>query len=298
MYSRKIIVSVAGVILFLLAGVAAMFFTPSESPRTSREPANSAPKTPKTPEAPQAMQPASQPSSPAAWFVYVTGAVKTPGVYKLSRDSRVFQAIEAAGGFTARADKASLNLAEVLADEAHVHVAVKGAAPQPPSPENVRIPGYSPQTRNNSGLVDVNRADLQELQRINGVGPAIAQRIIDYRQTHGAFTKIEDLLKVKGIGQARLNQMRPQITISGGSSYTSGTSSRQSQPNTSSSLIDINHADSQELQRINGVGQATAQRIIEYRNSHGSFTRPEDLLNIKGIGASKLKQIRTQIVIK
>ena len=139
-------------------------------------------------------------------------------------------------------------------------------------------------------------ANLQELQRINGVGPAIAQRIIDYRQTHGAFASAEDLLKVKGIGRARLEQIRSQITLRGGGSYTTGTTS--SQNSSSSNLIDINHANSQELQRINGVGKVTAERIIEYRNSHGAFKRPEDLMNVRGIGASKLNQIRNQIVIR
>ena len=294
MYSRKIIISVAGVVLFLLAGVATMFFTSAESSRTSSEPAKPAP------ESLQLPQEITPPDSPVTWYVYVTGAVNSPGVYKLSRDSRVFQAIDAAGGFTPKADQSSINLAEILQDEAHVNVLVKGAQPQQPRPDTVRIPGYSPQARNTSGLIDVNHADLQELQRINGIGPAIAQRIIDYRQAHGAFTRLEDLRNVKGIGQARFEQIRSQITLSVGTShtYTVIAPSRKSLTLPNSSLIDVNHASSQELQRINGVGKVTAERIIEYRNSHGLFTRPEDLLNVRGIGASKLNQIRNQIVIR
>ena len=299
MYSRKIIISVSGVMLFLLAGTAAMFLTPSDSSRTTPTPAKPAAESPNTPEVQPPAQKITDPSVPEVRYVYVTGAVRSPGVYKLSKDSRVFQAIDAAGGFTQKADRASLNLAGILADEAHVHVQAKGEESRQNRPETVRIPGVSTQARGNTALVDVNRADLQELQRINGIGPAIAQRIIDYRNSHGAFSRIEDLRNVKGIGQAKLEQIRPHVTLSGGTSYSSGiTSSRQPQTLTSTNLIDINHADSHELQRINGVGQATAQRIIEYRNAHGSFTRPEDLLNVKGIGASKLNQIRTQIVIR
>ena len=286
MHSRKIIISVSGVILFLLAGVASMFFTQSESSRN----------TPEITIPTESLQPQPEqitPSLPEVWFVYVTGAVNRPGVYKLSADSRVFQAIDAAGGFTAKADQSSINLAELLKDEEHVHVQVKGAQPQPINPQAVRIPGYSQSVRNNTQLIDVNRADLQELQRINGVGPAIAQRIIDYRNSHGAFTSIEDLRNVKGIGQARLEQIRPHITLRGGRTPT-----RQVQPNTNTNLIDINRANSSELQRIKGVGKATAEKIIEYRNSHGVFKRPEDLLNVRGIGAAKLNQIRTQIVIR
>ena len=306
MHSRKIIISVSGVTLFLLAGVAAMFLTRPEAPYDTPEPAQPSQESPQLTESPAPPQEIVPQYTPATWYVYVTGAVKSPGVYKLSPDSRVFQAIDAAGGFTQKADPSSLNLAEVLADEAHVHVHVKGAKnqQQAANSETVRVPGYSQSSRSslrtNTSLIDINRADLQELQRINGVGPAIAQRILDYRQTHGAFTRIDDLRNVKGIGQARLEQIRPQVAIRGGSSYSTGiTSSRKTQTSsTSSNLIDINHATSQELQRINGIGKVTAERIIEYRNSHGAFRRPEDLMNVRGIGASKLNQIRNQIVIR
>ena len=300
MYSRKIIISVSGVMLFLLAGAAAMFFSPPEAHYDTPEPEKPSQESPQLTESIQPPQEIAPQYTPATWYVYVTGAVKSPGVYKLSADSRVFQAVEAAGGFTAKADQSSINLAQVLQDEAHVHVQVKGAAPQPSTPESVRISGVPSRSQGNTGLIDVNRADLQELQRINGVGPAIAQRIIDYRNTHGAFTRIEDLRNVKGIGQARLEQIRPQITLRGGTAYSSPgiVSSRQPQPSNNANLIDINHATSQELQRINGIGKVTADRIIEYRNSHGAFRRPEDLMNVRGIGASKLNQIRSQIVIR
>ena len=302
MQSRRIIVSVVGVLLFLLAGGVAMFVVPSDSPNppAKNQPQSSAKTSQETPAlspAQQSPQESPKSSEPKVWYVYVTGEVQNQGLYAVSPDSRVFQAINAAGGFTRKADKASLNLAAHLVDETHIHVPAKGAKnPGTPvnTPETVRIPGYSQQsgTRTNSGLININRADLQELQRINGVGPAIAQRIIDYRNVHGAFARIEDLRNVKGIGRKTMEQIRPQVTVQG------GIASPQKSQISSGNLIDINHASQAELQRISGVGSKTAQRIIEYRNTHGAFSRVEDLLHVRGIGAAKLDKIRTQVVIR
>ena len=307
MQSRKTIITISGVILFLLAGSITMFMTPPESPAPKPAPKQSTQPIPQTP--PPAPQPQPEPQKarePATWYVYVTGEVENPGVYPLPENSRMFAAINAAGGFTKNADGVSLNLAEFLTDEAHIHVPAKSerrdSQPLPQNaPQVVRVPGSAGIVRSatNSGLIDINRADLQELQRINGVGPSIAQRIIDYRNQHGSFSRVEDLLNVKGIGNTRLNQIRNQVTVSGGSSYTSpSTTHTSTNTHTNSGLVDINRANLQELQRIKGVGPATAQRIIDYRNSHGSFSRAEDLLNVRGIGASKLNQIRTQITIR
>ena len=292
MYSRKVIISVSGVILFLLAGFAAMFIMPAESPNTIKQTPQPTAKTQEHEPEPIIESP------PKVWYVYVTGAVNKPGVYKLSEDSRVFQAIESAGGFTANADQASLNLAELLADEAHVHVSMKTAQTKQVSATPASVSPQTKQARAKSGLIDVNRADSQELQMISGIGPSIAQRIIDYRNAHGSFTKIDDLMNVKGIGKARLEQIRQQITLHGTSSYTLSTTSKRTQQTVNSGMIDVNHATLSELQRISGVGPAIAQRIIDYRKSHGSFSRVEDLLNVKGIGAAKLNQIRSQVVIR
>ena len=312
MHSQKIIVSATGVILFLLAGAAAMVFMPSDShdiahnishdsqqDNTQKNITATQESIPQK-ESHEAMQQKLSALSPKVWYVYVTGAVKKPGVYSLPENSRVFKAIEAAGGFKPNADETSLNLAEFLTDSIHIHIPVKGQQNVQPS-QNVRIPGLQSQTsiNANNALININTASAQELERIKGVGPAIAKRIIDYRNSHGSFTKPEDLMKVKGIGNATFAKIRPQITIQGG--MTSGNQMQISGVSTSSggnNLIDINNANLQELQRIKGVGPATAQKIIDYRNSHGAFTKPEDLMNVRGIGASKLKQIRTQIIIR
>ena len=217
MQSQKIIVSVAGVILFLLAGAAAMIFMPQDShdtPQKAQENislAQNIKPQKENEEAPAKIQ-KSNTSSPKIWYVYVTGAVKKPGVYSIPENSRVFKAIEAAGGFKPNADETALNLAEFLTDSTHLHVPVKGQQNVQPA-QNVRIPGLPSKTSANSNLVNINTASAQELEKLKGVGPVIAQRIIEYRNSHGAFSKPEDLINVKGIGASRLKQIRTQIVI-------------------------------------------------------------------------------------
>lgn len=234
--SRKVIITGAGVIIFLLAGVLTMFMIPDDNNDNNPEKipvqsqtqqvnnqANNKPENLETP---------ANNNIKSDWFIYVTGAVKTPGVYKLSEDSRIFQAIDAAGGFTSKADRASINLAERLMDGMHIHIAQKGAATPKPnqSQQLIRIPGVqenniislqpvqvsqvSKRANNaNNNLIDINNASVEELQKLNGIGPALAKRIIEYRQSHGKFTKPDDLIQVKGIGPAKLKKMKDQILI-------------------------------------------------------------------------------------
>lgn len=136
--------------------------------------------------------------SAAALVVHVTGAVKDPGVVTLAEGSRVVEAVEGAGGVTAEADLASVNLAAVVADGMHIHVAKEGE------------PGFAPQTAGTpdvaaapgggGGCVDVNLADVTALQALDGVGPKLAQRIVDHRDSNGPFNSVSDLTQVSGIG--------------------------------------------------------------------------------------------------
>jgi competence protein ComEA len=132
--------------------------------------------------------------------VYVTGAVRKPGVYQLAQGKRVVDAIEIAGGVTAKADAITVNLAALLIDGEQVLVPEAftpgaGAAPTGAGPSS-------------SGLVHLNSADVTALDALPGVGPATAQRILDWRDAHGGFKTVNDLLEVPGIGPAKLEALR------------------------------------------------------------------------------------------
>ena len=132
--------------------------------------------------------------------VYVVGEVVSPGVYFLSHDTRVQNAIEAAGGFTASADIVSINLAMKLADGMKIYV--------PPVNYGSRIAA-----ENGRVLINVNMASIAELESIPGIGPVLAKRIYEYRQRNGPFSSYEDLLKVSGIGEKTLEKIKPYIQV-------------------------------------------------------------------------------------
>lgn len=164
-----------------------------------------------------------RPEPPAVWVLYVTGAVKSPGVYRLPPDSRVFHLVDSAGGLAVGADETEINMAAPLSDGEHVHVplrspAVREVLPGPSkAPKEGRsvsiLPSPSGAKRPLSGPVDLNRASLEELQTLPGVGPKTAQAILSYREEVGPFKSIEDLAKVKGIGPKKLESLRPMIKV-------------------------------------------------------------------------------------
>lgn len=226
MQLNKNIITFSGVVLFLIAGMLTMFLLPSESSNSNINPVQQI-----NNDAPENMNENKITENKIIeWYVYVTGAVKNPGVYKVPQNSRIFVAIESAGGFTSKADDTSINMAGNLADGMHIHVAQKNnnkpavinndsLVKIPSSSANsnyIQITGNTANTsrnNNNSGLVDINNASESELQRLNGVGSVIAKRIIEYRNTHGRFNSPEDLINVRGIGSAKLEKMRKQILI-------------------------------------------------------------------------------------
>lgn len=136
-------------------------------------------------------------------FVDVTGAVNTPGVYTLTASSRVIDAIKAAGGSAPGADLSTINLARVLADGEQIYVdaAVTNS-------KGVRV--SSPKR---SGPININRATVSDFDSLDGIGPVIASRIVDYRKTHGPFITVEDLQKVSGIGAAKFAQIKSKIRV-------------------------------------------------------------------------------------
>jgi competence protein ComEA len=149
--------------------------------------------------------------------VHVSGAVKKSGVYRLAPESRVADAIEQAGGATEHADLDALNLAEPIQDGQKIHVPRKGevSAPTVASVPPSRTPRGTPQAAAATPQfpIDLNTATAEQLEAIPGIGPVLAQRIIEYRQTRGRFQSVDELLEVRGIGSKRLENMRPYVVV-------------------------------------------------------------------------------------
>lgn len=150
----------------------------------------------------------STPDKPASIQVYVSGAVKQPDVYELPPGSIIKDAMLAAGGSTDETDLERINLAAPLSDGMQIHFPREGeSAILPPSNSST---GASAST---SGPININTATLEQLDTLSGVGPAIAQRIIDYRETNGAFSSIEQITEVSGIGDKMLENIKDNITV-------------------------------------------------------------------------------------
>lgn len=140
----------------------------------------------------------SYPTTPATIVVHVSGAVNRPGLVTVAVSARVADAVAGAGGAAAGADLGSLNLAAEVRDGDQITVPHVGAAVQP---------GIAAEERG----IDLNRATPGELESLPGVGPVLAGRIAAYRDLHGPFVAVEDLLDVGGIGEAKLATMRDAI---------------------------------------------------------------------------------------
>jgi competence protein ComEA len=151
-------------------------------------------------------------TAPADVVVQAAGAVRQPGVYRLPHGSRVIDLIEASGGAADDADLQALSLAAILSDGQRVRVPRTGE--ELPASE---LGGGSPAATGSSGVavgpVDLNAAGIDELDRLPGVGPATAQAIVAHRDEHGPFASVDDLLAVRGIGDARLEALRELVTV-------------------------------------------------------------------------------------
>ena len=134
-------------------------------------------------------------------FVQVSGAVKKPGVYQLPEGSRVYQAIEKAGGLTDDACVKDFNQARVLTDGEMIHVNTEEEA-------NAQMVAKEGDDR-----VNINTATVEELMMLSGIGKTRAQAIIDYRQSNGLFSSPEDLMKVSGIGQSTYKKLEGAIRV-------------------------------------------------------------------------------------
>lgn len=183
---RHVLVAVAGVALLLFLG----------SKLLARPPADAT-------LAPPAAPPAETSTIPTGLVVVdVVGAVRRPGLYRLSQGARIADAVSRAGGATAKADLALVNLAAPLADGEQVVVPGRGGSPA----GSAGTAGAAA-----AGPVHLSTATLEQLDALPGIGPVTAQKILDYRQEHGAFTSVDALDAVPGIGPARLDQLKDLV---------------------------------------------------------------------------------------
>lgn len=144
--------------------------------------------------------------------VHVAGAVVRPGVYDLPEGARVLDAVEAAGGFVAEADKNGLNLAARVEDGARLDIPYVAGFIPPEESGFVVVSEGTPSPLLDD-LVNINTASVEELDQLPGIGPTIAQRIVAYREQYGPFASIEDIVNVSGIGQATYNEIKDLITV-------------------------------------------------------------------------------------
>ena len=155
--------------------------------------------------------------------VDVDGAVAHPGLYKLPADSRVQAALAAAGGLSPQADAHRINRAAKLHDGQKLYVLSQGESTPPLAASSGQgcegqactsaEGGLSGSDPEGQGLVNINTANAAQLTQLPGVGPAIAQKIIDYRTANGPFTSVDDLTKVPGIGAAKLAQIKSHARV-------------------------------------------------------------------------------------
>lgn len=139
-------------------------------------------------------------------YVYICGAVKNPGVYNVPQGSRLYEAVELAGGFTEDADETCLNLARQAQDGEQLVIRTK-------EEQAALQQEQTAQGAASGGLVNINTATAAELSTISGIGGARAQAIIDYREKNGSFGTIEDIKKVDGIKDGLFSKIKDKITV-------------------------------------------------------------------------------------
>ena len=144
----------------------------------------------------------------AELIIDVVGKVRKPGIVTVPKGSRVYQAIEAAGGLKGRVDTASLNMARVLSDGEQILVGIEPVG-APAAAEGSSGPSGSAA----GAKVNLNSATAEQLDTLPGVGPVTAQAILDWRQENGRFGSVEELLDVKGIGDATLAELRDHVSV-------------------------------------------------------------------------------------
>ncbi len=187
-----------------------------------------------------------------------------------------------------------------------------------PAPTDIYIPLPSPAEQNlsfeiNDGViskeesVDINKATAKELEAITGIGPVIAERIVEHRENEGLFQSIEEIQEVSGIGSKTFEKMEDEITavfpspvstpVPASTPLDAVAETQPSEEVVIAYKININTADKEELEKIKGVGPVIAQRIIDYRSSNGPFQALEDLKKVKGIGDKTFLKMEKEITL-
>ncbi len=242
-------------------------------------------------------------------FVEVTGKVAHPGVYSFPKPPTLRE-VWAKAGLVGTAPDPD----QTIAAGSRVEVTLDGG---------YRVAAMSGAQLLTLGLpIDLNRASAEDLDALPGLGPALAQRIIDYRQSHGPFKKIDDLTEVSGIGPQNLQKLKPYLglgsqeaiappdweaALSTGKSEVGNRLEGQkgrlpggkgdTQPKAPGRVIDPNLSSKEDLETLPGLGPALAQRIIDYRQAHGPFKKIDDLMEVSGIGPKKLEKIKPYLII-
>ncbi|WP_312649190.1 helix-hairpin-helix domain-containing protein [Aminipila sp.] len=165
-------------------------------------------------------------NKPEKIYVDITGAVEIPYVYEMKEGARVYEVIEIAGGLKDDADISNLNLAQIVKDEDKITVFTKdqianGTAEQPMQNSKSSVVTNADKNHNqqnelnpdSEGLININAATSAELQTIKGIGPSTAEKIISYKQEHGQFKKIEEIMNVSGIGEKTFAKFKSKITV-------------------------------------------------------------------------------------
>lgn len=144
-------------------------------------------------------------------YVHIEGCVHSPGIKEITYGTRLYELIEIAGGETMDADLSKVNLAMILSDEQKVYIPEKIVFEEPETnilTQNVNNASHNKQ----SLLVNINVATVDELKTLSGIGDAMAKRIIDFRENEGYFNSIESIMNVEGIGEAKFNKIKDNIT--------------------------------------------------------------------------------------
>ena len=142
-------------------------------------------------------------TEPIKIYVHICGEVNNPGVYELAEGSRIFEAVEAAGGFTEGAAQASLNLAQVISDEEQIVI-----LSQEEAAEKARL-----EREQAAGIVNLNTASKEQLMTLPGIGESRAEDIIRYRKESGGFQNIEEIMRVPGIKESAYLKIKDSITV-------------------------------------------------------------------------------------